>query len=119
VEVEPDQLSLAIGRQGQNVRLASKLLGYKINISSTQTTGLSLEEQIRERLLATQAELSAGMQATQAELTASVQAAQAAQAAAAAEVSGGEPTGDGAEAVPPPAAAAAEPPVEPAEPEKH
>jgi len=94
VEVEPDQLSLAIGRQGQNVRLASKLLGYKINISSTQPTTLSLEEQIRARLLATQAELSAGMQAAQAELTAGMQAAQAAQAAAAAEVAGGAPAGE-------------------------
>ena len=59
VEVEPDQLSLAIGRQGQNVRLASKLTGYKINISAPKEQGLSLEEQIRERLLASQAELSA------------------------------------------------------------
>jgi N utilization substance protein A len=59
VEVEPDQLSLAIGRQGQNVRLASKLLGYKINVSSTRDQALSLEEQIRERLLATQQELGA------------------------------------------------------------
>ena len=57
VEVEPDQLSLAIGRQGQNVRLASKLIGYKININSTQDKALTLEEQIRERLLASQAEL--------------------------------------------------------------
>ena len=58
VEVEPDQLSLAIGKQGQNVRLASKLLDFKINISSTQDQTLTLEEQIRERLLASQAELS-------------------------------------------------------------
>jgi transcription termination/antitermination protein NusA len=110
VEVEPDQLSLAIGRQGQNVRLASKLLGYKINISSTQTTGLSLEEQIRERLAATQAELSAGMLATQAELTASVQAAQAAQAAAAAEVASTDVAGAevaGVQAAPADAAPAA------------
>jgi len=57
VEVEPDQLSLAIGRQGQNVRLASKLLGYKINISSTGEGAPSLEEQIRQRLLASQAEM--------------------------------------------------------------
>jgi N utilization substance protein A len=59
VEVEPDQLSLAIGRQGQNVRLASKLTGYKINVSSTQEHALSLEEQIREKLLASQAALGA------------------------------------------------------------
>ncbi len=57
VQVEPDQLSLAIGRQGQNVRLASKLLNKKINISSTVDQTLSLEAQIRERLLASQAEL--------------------------------------------------------------
>lgn len=32
VNVEDDQLSLAIGRSGQNVRLASKLTGWTINI---------------------------------------------------------------------------------------
>jgi N utilization substance protein A len=56
-EVEPDQLSLAIGRFGQNVRLASKLLGYKINVMSPQEAGPSLEEQIRQSLLASQAQL--------------------------------------------------------------
>ena len=35
VVVPEDQLSLAIGRKGQNVRLASKLLGWEINIKST------------------------------------------------------------------------------------
>ena len=34
VVVEDDQLSLAIGRKGQNVRLAAMLSGYKINIIS-------------------------------------------------------------------------------------
>lgn len=34
--VEPDQLSLAIGKQGQNVRLASQLTGYKISIVEVQ-----------------------------------------------------------------------------------
>lgn len=34
VVVEEDQLSLAIGRRGQNVRLAAMLTGYKINIIS-------------------------------------------------------------------------------------
>ena len=33
--VDPDQLSLAIGRRGQNVRLAAKLTGWKIDIQST------------------------------------------------------------------------------------
>jgi N utilization substance protein A len=32
VTVDEDQLSLAIGREGQNVRLAWKLTGYKIDI---------------------------------------------------------------------------------------
>ena len=45
--VEQDQLSLAIGRQGQNVRLASKLLGYKINVSSLdESPSISIEDQI-------------------------------------------------------------------------
>lgn len=34
VEVAPDQQSLAIGRGGQNVRLAAKLTGWKIDIMS-------------------------------------------------------------------------------------
>ncbi|MDD4773250.1 MAG: transcription termination factor NusA [Eubacteriales bacterium] len=32
VIVDPDQLSLAIGKEGQNARLAAKLTGYKIDI---------------------------------------------------------------------------------------
>ena len=36
VEVGTDQLSLAIGRGGQNVRLAAKLTGYRIDIKSTE-----------------------------------------------------------------------------------
>ena len=37
VEVSPDQQSLAIGRGGQNVRLAAKLTGWKIDITSAKT----------------------------------------------------------------------------------
>jgi N utilization substance protein A len=36
VIVPEDQLSLAIGRKGQNVRLGSKLLGWEINIKSEE-----------------------------------------------------------------------------------
>lgn len=36
VEVSPDQQSLAIGKGGQNVRLAAKLTGWKIDIKSNQ-----------------------------------------------------------------------------------
>ena len=37
VQVSPDQQSLAIGRGGQNVRLAAKLTGWKIDIMSQKT----------------------------------------------------------------------------------
>ncbi len=36
VEVPPDQLSLAIGQKGQNVRLAAKLTGWKIDIKGAE-----------------------------------------------------------------------------------
>lgn len=42
-EVSPDQQSLAIGRGGQNVRLAAKLTGWKIDIMS-QKTGEEIAE---------------------------------------------------------------------------
>lgn len=34
VIVAPDQLSLAIGKEGQNARLAARLTGYKIDIKT-------------------------------------------------------------------------------------
>ena len=37
VVVPDDQLSLAIGREGQNVRLAAKLTGFKLDIKSVST----------------------------------------------------------------------------------
>jgi len=37
VTVAEDQLSLAIGKEGQNVRLAAKLTGWKIDIKSKET----------------------------------------------------------------------------------
>ncbi len=37
VTVDGDQLSLAIGKEGQNARLAAKLTGYKIDIKGTKT----------------------------------------------------------------------------------
>ena len=38
VTVPEDQLSLAIGKEGQNVRLAAKLTGYKINLKGPEGT---------------------------------------------------------------------------------
>ncbi len=48
VVVEESQLSLAIGKKGQNVRLASKLTGYQINIMSEEEYQNSLKEQQEE-----------------------------------------------------------------------
>ena len=49
--VATNQLSLAIGRQGQNVRLASKLIGYKINVTADEDEEqLSIEEQLELEL---------------------------------------------------------------------
>lgn len=39
VEVAEDQLSIAIGRGGQNVRLASRLSGYELDIEATKSNG--------------------------------------------------------------------------------
>ena len=36
ITVPEDQLSLAIGREGQNARLAAKLTGYKINLKGSK-----------------------------------------------------------------------------------
>jgi len=42
VTVPDDQLSLAIGRGGQNVRLAAKLTGYKLDITGSQGKAISV-----------------------------------------------------------------------------
>lgn len=42
-----DQLSLAIGREGQNARLAARLTGYKIDIKP-QSQAAALEEEKEE-----------------------------------------------------------------------
>jgi N utilization substance protein A len=46
VIVEDSQLSLAIGKKGQNVRLASKLLGWDIDIKSEEEKRREIEEQM-------------------------------------------------------------------------
>ncbi|MEJ2071797.1 MAG: transcription termination factor NusA [Syntrophobacterales bacterium] len=44
VIVPDDQLSLAIGKRGQNVRLASKLVGWKIDVKTESKYSKSLKE---------------------------------------------------------------------------
>jgi N utilization substance protein A len=46
VLVANDQLSLAIGKRGQNVRLASKLVGWEIDVRSKE----AIEEEVKEIL---------------------------------------------------------------------
>jgi len=45
VKVPEDQLSLAIGKQGQNVRLAAKLTGWNVDIEGADGTGLEKIEE--------------------------------------------------------------------------
>jgi len=54
VVVPDNQLSLAIGKEGQNVRLAAKLAGWKIDIKSV--TIAAQEEEERKQLKETEAE---------------------------------------------------------------
>ena len=46
VIVEMDQLSLEIGKKGQNVRLAAKLTGWKIDIKSDEEKRAEIEDQM-------------------------------------------------------------------------
>jgi N utilization substance protein A len=53
VIVEDKQLSLAIGKKGQNVRLAAKLLGWKIDIKSEEEKRQDVEQQMSQMAAAT------------------------------------------------------------------
>src|SRR5436190_4126508 len=53
VVVDDSQLSLAIGTKGQNVRLAAKLLGWKIDIKSEEEKRQEVEAQMAELTSAT------------------------------------------------------------------
>ena len=47
VLVRDDQLSLAIGRRGQNVRLASKLVGWDIEIMTAEELDELIEKAVK------------------------------------------------------------------------
>jgi len=57
VIVSEDQLSLAIGKRGQNVRLASKLVGWKLDIKSEAEKKAEIEAEM-ERMAQASRELS-------------------------------------------------------------
>jgi N utilization substance protein A len=50
VIVPDDQLSLAIGRKGQNVRLAAKLTGWRIDIKNESEADSELKQQITKEI---------------------------------------------------------------------
>jgi N utilization substance protein A len=50
VTVPEDQLSLAIGKQGQNVRLAAKLTSWKIDVIGAQVVVKNTEEEEEEKI---------------------------------------------------------------------
>jgi N utilization substance protein A len=52
VLVPPDQLSLAIGREGQNVRLAARLTGWKIDIKNASEYDQASEDAVVADLIA-------------------------------------------------------------------
>lgn len=48
IEVAVDQLSLAIGKGGQNVRLAAKLTGWRIDIKGMEAMGIKSGEELSD-----------------------------------------------------------------------
>ena len=53
VIVADNQLSLAIGKRGQNVRLATRLLGWRIDIKSEEEKKLEVQSQMDAAMIAT------------------------------------------------------------------
>jgi N utilization substance protein A len=109
VIVEDKQLSLAIGKKGQNVRLAAKLTGWKIDIKSEEEKRREVEAQFEGLELGSSdaaasdeapAEAQEDAQAEGAQAAAAGESDETAQAAAADEASaetGAEPAHDAAE----------------------
>ena len=52
IMVSPDQLSLAIGKRGQNARLTSKLTGWQVDIESEHIVAIGFEEKIAQAVQA-------------------------------------------------------------------
>ena len=52
IMVDPDQLSLAIGKKGQNARLTAKLTTWNIEIEKEETTELGFEEKVTRAIQA-------------------------------------------------------------------
>jgi N utilization substance protein A len=94
VIVEDKQLSLAIGKKGQNVRLAAKLTGWKIDIKSEEEKRKEVEIQLGALEVGEGTEQAA----VEAEPAAPTDVDVAAQAEEAAQAAGAAPAADAAEA---------------------
>ena len=81
VLVPEDQLSLAIGKEGQNVRLAARLTGWKIDIKDAGKYDYEAEDQKLAELQAAREAAAAEAEAKAAEAAAKAAAAQAAREA--------------------------------------
>ncbi len=46
--MEEDQLSLAIGKRGQNARLTAKLTGWEINIEKDESAAIVMENKVTQ-----------------------------------------------------------------------
>ncbi len=46
--MDEDQLSLAIGKRGQNARLTAKLTGWEINIEKDESAAIVLENKVTQ-----------------------------------------------------------------------
>lgn len=66
VKVPQDELSLAIGKDGQNVRLASKLTGYRIEIEGDPLTAAPEDESEKEEKVEIAADTNDAVEATEA-----------------------------------------------------
>jgi len=47
IEVSEDDLAVAIGRKGQNARLTSRLIGWKVDIGKVQSGEIGLEGKVK------------------------------------------------------------------------
>ncbi len=52
IMVSEDQLSLAIGKRGQNARLTSKLTGWQVDIEAERTIAMGFEEKVAQAVQA-------------------------------------------------------------------
>ena len=61
IKVDEDQLSLAIGKRGQNARLTAKLTGWEINIEKDESAAIVMENKVTQAASILAANLAIGL----------------------------------------------------------